>query len=66
MKFTWNQQTLQPALEGRPVEQTAAAELSEIQRAQAIRARANRLYVLGEMALAAQLLLALEGQECWA
>jgi hypothetical protein len=66
MKFTWNQQTLRPALEGRAVEQTAAAELSEIQRAQAIRARANRLYVLGEMALAAQLLLALEGQECWA
>ena len=66
MKFTWNQQTLQPALEGRPVEQTAAAELSEIQRAQAVRARANRLYVLGEMALAAQLLLELEGQQCWA
>jgi hypothetical protein len=66
MKFTWNQQTLRPAVEGRPVEQTAAAELSEIQRAQAIRARANRLYVLGEMALAAQLLLELEGQQCWA
>jgi len=66
MKFTWNQQTFRPALEGRPVDQTAAAELSEIQRAQAIRARANRLYVLGEMALAAQLLLELEGQQCWA
>jgi hypothetical protein len=66
MKFTWNQQTLRPALEGRPVEQTAAAELSEIQRAQAVRARANRLYVLGEMALAAQLLLELEEQHCWA
>jgi hypothetical protein len=49
-----------------PVEQTAAVELSEIQRAKAIRARANRLYVLGEMALAAQLLMELETQECWA
>ena len=66
MKFTWNQQTLRPALEGRPVEQTAAAELSEIQRAQAIRARANRLYVLGELALAAQLLMELEMQPSWA
>jgi hypothetical protein len=60
MKHTWNQQTLQPALEGRPVEQTAAAELSEIQRAKAIRARANRLYMTGEMALAARLLMELE------
>jgi len=66
MKFTWNQQTLRPALESLPVEQTAAVELSEIQRAKAIRARANRLYVLGEMALAAQLLMELETQECWA
>ena len=66
MKYTWNQLILQPAPQGRPVEQTDAAELSEIQRARAIRARANRLYVLGEMALAAQLLLELEGQQCWA
>ena len=66
MKFTWNQQTLQPALEGRPVEQTAAAELSEIQRAQAIRARANRLYMVGELARAAQLLMELEMQPNWA
>ena len=66
MKFTWNQQTLQPALEGRPVEQTAAAELSEIQRAQAIRARANRLYMVGELARAAQLLMELEMQASWA
>lgn len=57
---------MRPALEGMPVEQTAAVELSEIQRAKAIRARANRLYVLGEMALAAQLLMELETQECWA
>ena len=60
MKFTWNQLTFRPAL------QNDAAELSAIQRAQAIRARADRLYVLGEMALAAQLLLELEGQQCWA
>ena len=66
MKLTWNQQTLQPALEGRPVEQTDAAELSETQRAKAIRARANRLYMVGEMALAAQLLMELETQGCWA
>jgi hypothetical protein len=66
MKFTWNQATLQPALLGRPVELADAAELRETQRAKAIRARANRLYVLGEMALAAQLLMELETQECWA
>jgi hypothetical protein len=66
MKLTWNQLTLRPALEGRPVEQADTAELTEIKRAEAIRARANRLYVLGEMALAAQLLMELETQECWA
>jgi hypothetical protein len=60
MKFTWNQLTFRPAL------QNDAAELSAIQRAQAIRARADRLYVLGEMALAAQLLLELQMQESWA
>ena len=62
MKFTWNQATLQPALLGRPVELADAAELRETQRAKAIRARANRLYLVGEMAWAAQLLMKLEGQ----
>jgi len=66
MKFTWNQLIWQPALEGRPIEQTAAAELNDMQRAQDIRARANRLYMVGEMALAAQLLMELEMRECWA
>ena len=66
MKFTWNQLTSQPALQDQPVEQIDAAERPAAQRALAIRARANRLYVLGEMALAAQLLLELEGQQCWA
>ena len=66
MIFTWNQQTLRPALEDRPVEQTAAAGLSEMHRAEAVRARANRLYVLGEMALAAQLLMELELPGSWA
>jgi hypothetical protein len=60
MKFTWNQLTFRPALP------TDAAELSATQCAQAIRARADRLYVLGEMALAAQLLLELQMQESWA
>jgi hypothetical protein len=60
MKSTRNQQTLRPALKGRPVEQ--AAELSETNRAEAIRARANRLYMGGEMARAAQLLMELERQ----
>jgi hypothetical protein len=66
MKHTWNQRILQPAPHARPVEQTDAVELREIQRAEAIRARANRLYMLGELALAAQLLMELETQPSWA
>ena len=66
MKNTWNQLTLQPALQYPPVEQADAGERPATQRAQAIRARANRLYMLGEMALAAQLLMELEMQPSWA
>jgi hypothetical protein len=66
MKYTWNQPILRPALQGRPVQQADAAELSEIRRADAIRARANRLYMVGELALAAQLLMELELQTSWA
>jgi hypothetical protein len=62
MKHTWNQRTLQPELLLRPAEQERPAT----QRAQAIRARANRLYMLGELALAAQLLMELEMRPSWA
>jgi hypothetical protein len=62
MKYTWNQLTLQPALLRRPVEQTGGGERHATQRARAIRARANSLYMRGEMARAAQLLMELEGQ----
>ena len=41
-------------------------ELRATQRAEAIRARANRLYMVGELALAAQLLMELEMQTSWA
>jgi hypothetical protein len=44
------------------MEQADFAEIGEKQRADAIRARANRLYMVGEMARAAQLLMKLEGQ----
>ena len=66
MKHTWNQPTLQPELQQRTAEQADAGERPATQRAQAIRARANRLYVLGELALAAQLLMELEMQPSWA
>jgi RNA-binding protein YhbY len=62
MKHTWNQLTLRPLVKVRLVEQTDAEERRQAQRAQAIRARANRLYMVGEMALAAQLLMELEMQ----
>jgi hypothetical protein len=48
------------------MEQADVAEIGEIQSADAIRARANRLYMRGEMARAAQLLMKLEGQSIWA
>ena len=66
MKYTWNQLTLQPLVTVRLGEQTDAEERRQTQRAQAIRARANRLYMVGEMALAAQLLMELEMQPSWA
>ena len=66
MKHTWNQVKLQPELQQRTAEQADAGERPATQRAQAIRARANRLYVLGELALAAQLLMELEMQPSWA
>jgi hypothetical protein len=59
MKYTWNQLTMQPLVTVRLGEQTDAEERRQTQRAQAIRARANRLYMVGEMALAAQLLMEL-------
>jgi hypothetical protein len=63
MKHTWNQLTLRPFVQVRLLEQTDAEERRQ---AQAIRARANRLYMVGEMALAAQLLMELEMQPSWA
>jgi len=44
------------------MEQADFAEIGDDQSADAIRARANRLYLVGEMAWAAQLLMKLEGQ----
>ena len=66
MKHSWNQRTLQPETQYPRAEQADAGERPATQRAQAIRARANRLYVLGELALAAQLLMELEMQPSWA
>jgi hypothetical protein len=66
MKHTWNQLTLQPALEYPPVEQADAGERPAVQRTEAIRARANRLYMVGELARAAQLLMELEMPGSWA
>jgi hypothetical protein len=66
MKHTWNQPKLQPELQHRSAEHADAGERPTTQRAQAIRARANRLYMLGELALAAQLLMELEMQPSWA
>ena len=57
---------MQPELQQRTAEQADAGERPATQRAQAIRARANRLYVLGELALAAQLLMELEMRPSWA
>jgi len=66
MNHNWDQVTWRQALQRRPVEQADAEECRATQRAQAIRARANRLYMRGEMARAAQLLMELEGQPSWA
>lgn len=62
MKYNWNQLILR----GRPAEQTDAGERREAQRVQAIRASANRLYMRGELARPAQLLMELEMQPSWA
>jgi len=53
---------LRPELPRRSIEQADFAEIGKKQSADAIRARANRLYMVGEMARAAQLLMKLEGQ----
>jgi hypothetical protein len=62
MKHNWDQLILLPAPQCRPVEQADDGERRATQCAQAIRARANSLYLRGEMARAAQLLVELEGQ----
>ena len=66
MKHNWDQLILLPAPQCRPVEQADDGERRATQCAQAIRARANRLYMLGELALAAQLLMELEMRPSWA
>jgi hypothetical protein len=66
MKHNWDQPTWQPALQHRPVGQADAGERHATQRAEAIRARANRLYMVGELARAAQLFMELERQPNWA
>jgi hypothetical protein len=53
---------LRPELPRRSIEQADFAEIGKKQSADAIRARANRLYMVGEMARAAQLLMKLKGQ----
>jgi hypothetical protein len=62
VKHNCTQLRLQPALHRRPVEQADAGEHRATKRAEAIRARANRLYMRGELARAAQLLMELERQ----
>ena len=66
MKHTWNQLTFRPFVQVRLLEQTDAEECRQAQRAQAIRASANRLYMGGELARAAQMLMELEMQPSWA
>jgi hypothetical protein len=66
MKHSWNQLTLQPELKRRPVEPVDAVEPPATERVEAIRARATRLYMVGELARAAQLLMQLEMPGSWA
>ena len=66
MKHNWDQLTWRQALQGWPVEHDHAAERRAAQRAEAIRASANRLYMGGELARAAQMLMELEVQPNWA
>ncbi len=55
-----------PAMPRRPVRQSDTGERRATERAAAIRASANRLYMGGELARAAQLLMELEMQPAWA
>jgi hypothetical protein len=66
MKHNWNQQILQSELQRRPVEKADALERRATERAQAIRATANWLYMGGELLRAAQLLMELETPGSWA
>ena len=66
MKYNWNQLVLQPLRQDRGVARADAEERRASQRAQAIRASANRLYMGGELARAAQMLMELEMQPSWA
>jgi hypothetical protein len=62
MNHNWDLRISLPALQRRSVQQADGGGCHATQRAQAIRARANSLYMRGEMARAAQLLMELEGQ----
>ena len=66
MKHNWDQPIVLTAMPRRPVEQADAGKRRETQRAQAIRASANRLYMGGDLARAAQLLMELDMQPNWA
>jgi hypothetical protein len=66
MKHNWDQLTWRQALRGWPVERDDAGRRRAAQRAEAIRASANRLYIGGELARAAQMLMELEMQPGWA
>jgi len=60
MNHNCDQLTWRQALQRRPVEQADAGKRRETQRAQAIRASANRLYMGGDLARAAQLFAELQ------
>ena len=60
MKHNWDKPILLPAPQCRPVKQADAGERHATQCAAAIRARANRLYMGGDLARAAQLLAELQ------
>jgi hypothetical protein len=65
MKHNWDQLTWQQPLHRRPLERAGAGERHATQTAAAIRASANRLYMGGELARAAQLLMELEMPGRW-
>ena len=62
MKYTWNQPNCNRHCNAGRWSRPMPASATRTQRAEAIRARANRLYMVGELALAAQLLMELELQ----